>query len=396
MPRHYRYLVVGRGMMGAAAARYLSAAEQSVAVLGPDEPVDKNTHKGVFSSHYDEGRITRTIDPHPDWALLANRSISRYAEIEAASGIKFYHEVGNLLTGPARGGSNAYIEQIVDAAQALGVDADVLDDAGLAERFPFFSFVEGTEAVYQRNGAGYISPRGLVAAQTICAEKNGADIIRDYAVGVDEQDGVVRVTTSSGDVVTADKVLVAAGGFTIQNGLLPDPLDLTVYARTIAFFEIGEDEASRLRSMPSMINETIVSAERTYMLPAIRYPDGKIYLKIGGDPVDVCVNDDEALRAWFRSDGSNDVAEHLTARMKALMPDLAIRNVTSGSCVTSFTPSGVPAIGWTSSSRIAVLSGGCGAAAKSSDEIGRLGAELLLEDGIKTTGYVTDFAPQFR
>ncbi|MGG2476361.1 FAD-dependent oxidoreductase, partial [Rhizobium sp. BR5] len=40
-------------------------------------------------------------------------------------------------------------------------------------------------------------------------------------------------------------------------------------------------------------------------------------------------------------------------------------------CVVSKTPSGYPAIGFTASPRIAVLTGGNGTAAKSSDEIGR-------------------------
>ncbi|TCL74978.1 hypothetical protein EV286_102542 [Rhizobium sp. BK251] len=53
-------------------------------------------------------------------------------------------------------------------------------------------------------------------------------------------------------------------------------------------------------------------------------------------------------------------------------------------------------IGYTSSPRIAVLTGGCGTAAKSSDEIGRLGAELLLRGGIKDAGYAADFAAYFR
>jgi sarcosine oxidase len=37
-----------------------------------------------------------------------------------------------------------------------------------------------------------------------------------------------------------------------------------------------------------------------------------------------------------------------------------------------------------------------GTSAKSSDEIGRLGAELLLAGRIKDQGYATDFAPYFR
>jgi sarcosine oxidase len=41
------------------------------------------------------------------------------------------------------------------------------------------------------------------------------------------------------------------------------------------------------------------------------------------------------------------------------------------------------------------MAGGCGAAAKSSDEIGRLGAELLLHGRIIDQAYRADFTPQF-
>lgn len=79
----FKYIVVGAGMMGAAAARHLSAQTDGVALIGPDEPADRKTHNGVFSSHYDEARITRGFDGDPVWAELAQRSIRRYAEIEA-------------------------------------------------------------------------------------------------------------------------------------------------------------------------------------------------------------------------------------------------------------------------------------------------------------------------
>jgi sarcosine oxidase len=77
MVERFKTIVVGRGMMGAAAARYLALAGDEVAVIGPDEPRDWPRHDGVFASHYDEARITRTIDSDPVWALMANRSIAR-------------------------------------------------------------------------------------------------------------------------------------------------------------------------------------------------------------------------------------------------------------------------------------------------------------------------------
>src|SRR3546814_6842880 len=48
---------------------------------------------------YDEGRMTRVVDPDPAWAVTARRSIDRYAEIEARSGIRFFTQSGYLEIG---------------------------------------------------------------------------------------------------------------------------------------------------------------------------------------------------------------------------------------------------------------------------------------------------------
>lgn len=395
MAERYKYIVIGRGMMGAAAARHLALQTDGVALIGPTEPADHASHKGVFASHYDEGRITRTIDPDPVWAKLANRSIARYGEIARDSGVDFYHEVGCLLTGVARGDAPSYVGNTLDAAAALNVGAQILDDPALAHEFPYFRFDAGSEGVFEPRNAGHINPRRLVKAQVILAERAGASIIPQTVVSVREEGGAVCVTTVEGQQFSADKVLVAAGGFSVAEGLMPQPIDLSVYARTVAFFEISEEEGARLSGMPSLIAKPADPKQEFYLLPPIRYPDGKLYLKIGGDPDDVRLETDAEMRAWFRSGGRESARLHLAALMQKLIPDLAVERASMAACVVAFTPTGYPAIGFSSSPRIAVTTGGCGAAAKSSDEIGRLGAQLLLQGVISDTGYTTDFAPVF-
>jgi sarcosine oxidase len=73
-----------------------------VVLVGPDEPVDKSSHQGVFASHYDEGRITRALDADGFWADVSRASIERYGEIESASGVRFFTGCGALMAG-ARG-----------------------------------------------------------------------------------------------------------------------------------------------------------------------------------------------------------------------------------------------------------------------------------------------------
>jgi sarcosine oxidase len=94
--------VIGRGLMGSAAARHLAEAGRDVGLIGPDEPADRARHAGVFGSHYDSGRIARILDPQLLWARMAERAIHRFRDQEAASGIRFFSEVGALFIAPSR------------------------------------------------------------------------------------------------------------------------------------------------------------------------------------------------------------------------------------------------------------------------------------------------------
>lgn len=390
----YRHIVIGRGMMGAAAARHLASQTDGVALIGPDEPVDVASHEGVFASHYDEARITRTIDPDPVWARLANRSIARYGEIARKSGVEFYHETGCLIVGPKRGGADPYVGNVCGAAQALGVAVEILSDTALSGRFGYFSFGTGCEGVYEAANAGYVNPRRLVEAQSKLARKAGAELIVDTAVAMREEDGGVVVTTAGGREIRGERVLVAAGGFSIAENLLPRPLDLKVYGRTVAFFEIVEADLDAYAGMPSLIHQPEEPLDHIYLLPPVRYPDGRTYLKIGGDPDDLRLASESDVRAWFRGGGRETTRRHLKRILDGLVPGLADVPVTMGACVTSFTPGNYPAIGF-AGERIAVLTGGCGTAAKSSDEIGRLGAELMLHGRIVDEDYDPVFTPVF-
>ncbi|MET0748539.1 MAG: FAD-dependent oxidoreductase [Rhizobium sp.] len=396
MAADFKFIIIGRGMMGAAAARHLASQSGGVAVIGPDEPQDKKVHDGVFASHYDEGRITRTIDPDADWARLANRSIARYRDIERESGVAFYSQVGCLVVGPKRGGAEDYIANVAHAAQTLKVRTDLLDDDGLKARFPFFAFPGGSEGVYEAQGAGHISPRRLVKAQSLLAERTGAKVLKETVVSIRDEDGLAVVRTFEGNIYRAEKALLAAGGFSIAQSLLATPVAMTVRGRTIAYFEISEADAMALDAMPSLITKSPGDIDSIYLLPPIRYPDGKYYLKIGGDPDDYEIGSDAEMRAWFRTDGRVEVREHLTRIIGELIPGIRPVAISSGACVTSYSPTDYPMIDYTSSPRIAVMTGCGGTSAKSSDEIGRLGAELLLKGRINDDAYNTDFAAHFR
>lgn len=393
MARHFDFVVVGRGMMGAAAARHLAKTGASVALVGRGEPSDWKAHDGVFSSHYDSGRITRTIDSDPDWALLAKRSIARYREIEAESGISFYGEVGCLITGTS---GSEFVSAVETVAKRYGLDAPSLDRAELRRRFPWFDLPETSCGVFEPKGAGYVDPRKLVAAQVACFERASGVSIEDDAVSVVDEGDKATVGLKSGGAVTAGRALVATGGFSRAPGLLPGVPALVVKARTVVLAQLTQEQADSYRGMPSWIDESADPADHFYFLPPIIYPDGEAYLKIGGDPMEVEIEEEPAIRDWFRGEGRPEAITHLKRLLARSLPDLAAVRLISVPCVTTYTVHGYPYAGFVAGERIALLAGGNGTAAKSSDEIGRIGADLVVRGRVDEPDYATDFAVHFR
>lgn len=353
-------------MMGAAAARHLAKAGHRVTLIGPGEPEAKRTHRGVFASHYDEGRITRKNDVNPFWAEVATASIARYAEIETESGIRFFGNVGAMMAGEA--GSDLMTRVLATKAQQ-GIECEVLDRAALAARFDYFNFPGGFIAAYEPSGGGHVSPRNLVSAQTEAARRHGALIVDAEVTGLDETTSGVSIHTSAGPI-TADRALVAAGAMT--DFVLGRARRLTVMKRTVAFFEIDMAEAQRLAAMPSLVFRT-KRPGGPYLLPPIRYPDGKTYIKLGGDPGDDPLETEAEIGDWFRAGGDPAVRDFLEESYRELMPSVRIESVTMDACVTTWTEDRYPEIGMLSA-RIGVATGGNGAGAKCSDELGRRGA----------------------
>jgi sarcosine oxidase len=362
--------VIGRGMIGSAAARHLSKMGHDVALIGPNEPADYSRHSGVFGSHYDEGRITRRFDAHPFWRQANCAAIARYGEISAESGVEFYREVGVLHFGP---GASTDIASVGKIAAEAGILCEAYDDMGLAERFPFLRSTAGMQGYFEPQDAGYISPRHLVRAQMIAAERAGARIIDEPALGISESGSGVTIRTRSGSV-EVERVLVAAGGHT--ESLLGRSLGFTVYARTAALFRLGAEEVQRLAGMPSM-RCFGPKGEDPYILPPIPYPDGQTWLKLGSDPVDLPLEGEADIKDWFKSGGSHHVADRLQTQILDRIRDLNFEERRVVPCMTTYSDRGLPCIG-PLSERVAVAFGCYGKSAKCSDELGRLGGMALL------------------
>src|SRR6478735_8674212 len=189
----FKVIIVGRGMMGAAAARHLSGMIEGVALIGPREPAERKSHHGVFASHYDEARITRSFDDNKVWATLAARSLDRYGEMEAKSGISFFSEAGCLFTGPPARPGEGFLGRALQVSETLGLDVEALTPAALRERFPQFSLDPSHNGYFEERRAGHINPRALVRAQTMLAEQAGVTVVDATVTSVRDRGPSVEV-----------------------------------------------------------------------------------------------------------------------------------------------------------------------------------------------------------
>ncbi|HRW08900.1 MAG TPA: FAD-dependent oxidoreductase [Caldilineaceae bacterium] len=382
MTKSYDVAVIGNGMIGAAATRYLTQTGRTVAAIGPAEPTDWRTHDGVFASHYDQGRITRIIDPDAVWGLLGKRAIAAYPALEEASGIQFHGTAGCLRVSPDTGATGDTLHQ----AEAVGRQHDAVytveqSDEGLNEIFPFLNFPMGSTALWERGGAGYVNPRQLVQAQLTVAQQQGATLIRAVVSNIATDRGGAIITTATGETIHAAEVLISAGAY--SSWLLPRPLIYQRKAVTVLLAELDEAEAARLRATPSIIyrlpNHPVLAS--IYSLPPLTYPDGRVYLKIGGTlHTPNLLTSADAIRQWFHGDGNDLEVAALQEVLLALVADLHPRSLQSRPCVVTYTSHGYPYIGQVAD-HLYVATGGCGAAAKSSNEIGKIGAQLVEQAG---------------
>lgn len=384
----YDIAVIGKGLMGCGAIRHLSIAfpDLKLCIIGPDEPQHRKTHDGVFASHYDQGRITRVLDPSLIWGTLARQSILQYPLIEEGSGIRFHHKVGCLRATDIP----ENIREIDAVAQQFQPDYQRFEARECHEHYPFLAFSDEFVAWDEKGEAGYINPRQLIQAQLKVAENNGTTIICDIVQSLTQHPSHIEIQTRQGETIQTQKALITAGGYT--NTLLDTKLKLRTRSHTILLAEIPDSEAQRLETMPSIITKfDHPDVQSLYMLPPVVYPDGKTYIKLGagGRPDELlpavehylkAMSHGEELKAWFHTDGREDIADILKSTLHRMIPNLKSLSYQSVPCLLTYTEHGNPYIDVLVGGRIYITTGGNGAAAKSSDEIGRIGAMLTATD----------------
>lgn len=374
----FDYLVIGAGLFGSAAAKYLSQKDGAVCLIGPAEPIDWANHQGVFASHYDESRIASISAPDPILATLDRTSMDAYREIEALSGIPFHRPTGRLSATPA-GHGNLY---------PYLTPTDEFEPLSAAEMYSRFKlrFPTDYQLGYESAPSGTINPRALARAQLEIAKRSGVHMIDDIAIAIEPKSDrvIVRLRNCSGhqSTLAAKKVLIATGAFSQCFDLLPRPLDLQIENSVSVMLQLPERDYATFAEMPPVnfkpANGPITDVS---ILPPRSYPDGKRYIKfVVHSDYSWPLSDLHSLRKWFCNLPDFPYLDPVQAMAGQIFPDVTPLSWRTKPCVLTYTESGKPFIDRLVPSRVYIAVGGNGGTAHTSDAIGKLAAELMVHD----------------
>jgi monomeric sarcosine oxidase len=217
-------VVIGAGLMGAAAAWSASRRGLSVTVLEQFEP--GHVHGGSHGS----ARIVRRAYGDALYTRLTGRAFELWRELELDSGASVIRMLGGLDFGRDRNVA-AVAGHLADA----GVPHEALPPDEAQRRWPGMRF-DG-EVVYHPQ-AGTLDAARAVVAFLDGAARRGAAVQSSRAVRSIEPAGEdARVELSDGSLLSATHVVVAAGGWVgpLLHGVVDLP-PLTVTEQPVLHF----------------------------------------------------------------------------------------------------------------------------------------------------------------
>jgi sarcosine oxidase len=363
------FLIIGNGMFGAAIARYL-APYATVTVVGPDARADGS---GRYGAHHDEGRIIGDLSRDTVWSELNRRARHGMTGLDP----ELIRPCG-VLTATTRDGAD-YLSVAARLREQSGADIRTLTADAACAAFPMARFGPDEMILYQP-AAGHFSPRRYVALATQSARGDGAVVTS----------GIVRVLRASaagteaelddGRRLRAGTAIVASGAFAAGSDLLTVPVALRAKSEVYVMAELDDQQAADLDAMPC-INRTISHPllADLYVLPPIRYPDGRAYLKAGANTIaDRWLPNPAAVRAWYDHGDDNGLLPAFREVLADLLPDVRIRFWHTRRCADAYTAHRRPYIDILEPGRLIAALGGNGRGAQAADAVGQLTAHLAL------------------
>lgn len=202
-----RIAILGVGGIGAMAAWRLAKAGHRVTAL------EQFRLDHDLGSSYGDSRIVRRAYPDALYTALMADAYTLWDELQAAfSDRELFVRSGGIYCGPE---SHPQVHSTAEALASSGVDYEIMNHTTCSYRFPAFALRKGEIAVYEP-GMGYARASLCARAAAELARELGA-VIREETQAVRIEagaGGTLHITLQTGETLTADGLIVAAGPWT--------------------------------------------------------------------------------------------------------------------------------------------------------------------------------------
>lgn len=313
-------IVIGGGVMGAAAAYHLAKSGQRVLLL------EQFTVGHTQGSSHGPSRIIRLAYDGADYVQLARAAYALWDQLEAESNASLIFKVGGFDFGAP----DAFMLDGIRATyEAVGVPFESLDRDEIMRRFPQFNVPEATIGYYQPDYS-LLAADLCVATLVAQARRHGAMVreqepartIRPLGAGVE-------VRTDQG-VYTAARLILSAGSW--MHPLLRQldlDLPLTVTKELLAFYKPHDPAPFVPGRFPLFIHRFPGTASLGSGFPIFGHPGVKLMFDRTGPGV---APDDPD-----RSVEPSRLA-HLRAYVADLLPSLGEDIIETITCRYTMTP----------------------------------------------------------
>lgn len=202
----YRYIVIGLGGLGSAAAYWLSQTEGSE-VLGIEQ-FELGHGRGESDDH---SRIIRKTYHTPAYVRLAEAAYETWGMVEQDAGEELVVKTGELNFWPEETSLNK--RDYTDALTACNVPFEIFSAFEVQRYFPQFVIDDSVQAIWQRDG-GLLASRKANAVHRRLAARNGALLMDKAPINAIRQINGGYEVEVSGQVFEAEKLIIAAGPWT--------------------------------------------------------------------------------------------------------------------------------------------------------------------------------------
>ncbi len=234
---HCEVAIIGAGVHGASAAYHLSSRGVSVVLFDQRGPAGGPTGRS--------SAICRAYYKNEFLAEMARRSIEALARFEdVVGGPAGFKRTGFLWLHPA--GDVSDLSETTRRLAGVGVRIEQLDTAAVAREYPQFE-LDGVATALWEPDAGYADPTLTTTSLVNRAVQLGAKAsFYSKVLSVARDPGGYVIRTEDGRTTQASKVLLAAGPWTRELGLMVGAdLPLTVERHIVAVIRLHAVERPR-------------------------------------------------------------------------------------------------------------------------------------------------------